>query len=566
VPELEIIIAGDNDMETEGNPGKTKAEETARAFNLPMTLPKICGDFNDIVSRDGKNLQDVLEQLEKTYRPGAIEEKDDWEDPIFLDEHVLPEIKPGLIKGPLGELAEAVSIATETPLELALSMGLATVAAAIQKKFKVMPEPGYSEPLNIWTLTALDPANRKTTVQGSMTKTLTKWEAKEAERLGAERNNALSRRKSQEKRIDKLRTIYASAKIEGLEEIEKEIFAAEAALEDVPPLPRVWSQDITPEYLGTVMAEHGEKAAALSSEGGIFDIMAGRYSNGIPNLDIFLQGHAGDSVRVERGSREPIYMDEPALTMGLSPRPEVLRGLVGKPGFRGRGLLARFLYCLPKSNLGHRTLKQQPISEYVQRAYEIMLFSLLDVALSEDETGKQKPYILKLSKSAYSDWKEFQMAVEIGLREGGKFEHITDWAGKLPGAAIRLAGIIHCALNHTQPWGRDIESETMTSALDLAAIYSEHALVAFGLMGGDQSLERARKVWRWIERNRQPEFSKQAIYQGMKGSFPKVAMLEEPLTFLEERNYIQRRVEGSKRPGRKKESFMVNPKLAKAWQ
>ena len=108
------------------------------------------------------------------------------------------------------------------------------------------------------------------------------------------------------------------------------------------------------------MAEQGEKAAALSSEGGIFDIMGGRYSRGMPNLDIFLQGHAGDAVRVERRSREPVYMDEPALTMGLSPQPEILRGLVDKPGFRGRGLLARFLYLIPKSTLGYRTLEQHP--------------------------------------------------------------------------------------------------------------------------------------------------------------------------------------------------------------
>ena len=37
----------------------------------------------------------------------------------------------------------------------------------------------------------------------------------------------------------------------------------------------------------------------LSAEGGIFDLMAGRYSNGIPNLgSLFLQGH---SVEIRSG-------------------------------------------------------------------------------------------------------------------------------------------------------------------------------------------------------------------------------------------------------------------------
>jgi len=554
-PDIKLTIVADNDLHTEGNPGRTKAEAAAVAFGAYITIPDRAGDFNDLISRDGLSLEKVKSQLEgNIYKPGTTETKNEWEDPVYLDDHPLPEVTAGLVSGPLGEMAKAVSLATETPLELALSMGLATVSAAVQKKIKVMPEPGYFEPVNIWCLTALDSANRKSTVQRVMTNPLTKWEERQSYRLGLEYKQALSRRKSQEKRIDKLRTKYAGAKAEELQGIEAEIFAAEKCLEDVPPLPKIWSQDITPEHLGTVMAEQGERAAILSSEGGIFDTMAGRYSNAVPNLDIFLQGHAGDSVRVERGSREPVYMVDPALTMGLSPQPEVLKGLVDRPGFRGRGLLARFLYFIPKSNLGHRSLEQNPVPAAIEAAYDAMLFSLLDITVNE-------PYILNFAPDAYREWKLFQRAVELELRDGGKFEMIRDWAGKLPGAAIRLTGILHCALHYRKPWGRDIGLEIVTNALDLAAIYSEHALYAFNLMVGDQNLSNARKVWRWIERNRQPEFAKQEVYQGLKGSFPRAADLEEPLAILEERNYIWKNKSNTKGPGRKKEIFEVNPQL-----
>jgi len=50
------------------------------------------------------------------------------------------------------------------------------------------------------------------------------------------------------------------------------------------------------------MADNDEKMSVLSDEGGIFDILAGRYNGGIPNLDLFLQSHSGSSVRVDRGS------------------------------------------------------------------------------------------------------------------------------------------------------------------------------------------------------------------------------------------------------------------------
>lgn len=44
-----------------------------------------------------------------------------------------------------------------------------------------------------------------------------------------------------------------------------------------------------------LLHEHGDRLAILSPEGGIFDLIAGRYSStGAPNLDHFLKGHAGD--------------------------------------------------------------------------------------------------------------------------------------------------------------------------------------------------------------------------------------------------------------------------------
>ena len=101
------------------------------------------------------------------------------------------------------------------------------------------------------------------------------------------------------------------------------------------------------------MAEHGGDMALISDEGGIFETIAGRYNGGIPNLDLLLQSHSGSPVRIHRASREPIDMPCPVLTMGLSPQPDVLRGMVQKPGFRGVGYCTVSLY-LARSQLGNR--------------------------------------------------------------------------------------------------------------------------------------------------------------------------------------------------------------------
>ena len=69
----------------------------------------------------------------------------------------------------------------------------------------------------------------------------------------------------------------------------------------------------------------------------------------------------------DRGSRPPVFLKSPRLSIGLSPQPDVLRGLAAKPGFRGRGLLGRFLYLLPPSPLGFRP-RINPVPEGVRDA------------------------------------------------------------------------------------------------------------------------------------------------------------------------------------------------------
>ena len=87
----------------------------------------------------------------------------------------------------------------------------------------------------------------------------------------------------------------------------------------------------------------------FSPEGDLFDMLAGRYTGGAPNFDVILKGHPGDTLRVDRRGRSE-HVPHPALTIGLTVQPDVIRGLVDKPGFRGRGLIADF-FTAPKTLL-----------------------------------------------------------------------------------------------------------------------------------------------------------------------------------------------------------------------
>ena len=285
--------------------------------------------------------------------------------PVSLDIQIPLKLPKEIFTGWFGDMVYSVSKATETPIELPALLGLSVLAAACQRKFVVELEKNYQEPLNIWTVVALEPGTRKTAVLKEMSKPLIEWERDAVDQASLEIKKTEAERKNQEAQINSLRSQYAKAKATEAEDLGKEIIHLETTLPEIPSIPRLWAQDITPEKLGQLMADNDKKIAIMSDEGGIFDILAGRYNGGIPNLDLFLQSHSGSPVRVDRGSRKTVHMNSPALTMGLSPQPEVLRSLTSKPGFRGRGLLARFLYALPDSRLGFRPLNCEPVSSEV---------------------------------------------------------------------------------------------------------------------------------------------------------------------------------------------------------
>ena len=169
----------------------------------------------------------------------------------------------------------------------------------------------------------------------------------------------------------------------------------------VPPLPRWLVDDATPEALAGLLATYG-RIALLSPEGDVFDQMAGRYNQQVgPNLGVYLKGHAGDLLRVDRRGRPPEYVERPCLTIGLAVQPEVLRGLAGRPGFGGRGLLARFLYSLPASLVGHRQAGAPSVPEAVADRYARELHALAaSLTTPAEPTSAEGPSLLALDQEA----------------------------------------------------------------------------------------------------------------------------------------------------------------------
>ena len=253
---------------------------------------------------------------------------------------------------------------------------------------------------------------------------------------------------------------------------------------------RLFCDDITPEKLASILYDNDGRTALLSAEGGIFDTLAGRYTNGV-NIDVFLKAHSGDSIRVDRQGRKSEYIQNPAMTTLLFVQPNVIESIMSNGVFHGRGLCARFLYALPVSTVGRRNFESRPIPDVTAQRYYGLINSLLTISNFE-------PKIITLSERAYVLLRDFANEVEPMLIN--ELADIADFAGKFVGAVLRIAGLLYLT---EYPNGDLALSENfMRSAINIGKYYLEHAKAAYQLMGADEVMKRCEYISRGIPKQK----------------------------------------------------------------
>lgn len=460
-----------------------------------------------------------------------------WQEPIPLDaRRSLPTFPLHVLPGWLADFCAGIAEETQTPADMAGALALSVLATAAGGRSVVQVRGRWHEPTNLFVVVALPPANRKSAVFSAMTSPLYEAEKTLAEQMaGRIVETELTQRMAREA------AERAAAKAAAAEGPERDDLVAEAiALAQdaeeitVPPRPRLLADDSTPETVTTLMAEQGGRLAVMSAEGGIFDIIAGRYS-GTPNMEVFLKGHAGDRLRVDRRNRQE-FLEAPALTMGLAVQPAVLEQIGKNRGFDGRGLLARFLYALPESLVGYRKISPTPVPETVAARYERNVIALT-LSLAE----QAEPVVLRLTERANEALVAYEQCVEPQLRvKGGQLGHIAKWAGKLIGTTARIAGLLHLAAHLRDGYGQAISQTTMLGAIEIGEYFADHALRVFDLMGADAAQARARSVLEVLAANGWGTVSRRDLFAKLSRSeFPTVADLEPAIALLEEHGYLR---------------------------
>ncbi len=485
-----------------------------------------------------------------TQQPG------EWPDPILPGQLRTPPIPTSILPTWLGDMAGALSEATQTPPALAVMSGLAVLATVLQRRFEVAPYgDGYTEPLALWTLSASPSGTRKSAVLSAMLGPLVYWEKLLRDRMRSDIARSNAQRAVAKKRIEHLQQAGAKAKDGGERAaITAEIQREETDMPEEIRAPRLFTGDSTAERLQALLVEHGERMAVHSDEAGIFLIMAGIYNGGAANLDVFLQGHAGSAMRVDRAGRSA-HVDQPALTFGLMLQPDTMSEVAGVRRFRGSGLLARFLYAVPISNVGTRDVRQHTsIPHAVRDEYQRRLFALL-----EGVPGLlQPPKALPLATAARAIWLDMAEAIEREQGEGGRYESISDWTSKLPGAVARVAALLELAETGLQ--ANEVSYSAMDRAVCLARLLIPHAQAAFGMLGTDGADADAGAIVKWIRAGDKSEFTRREAQKAQEGRFRSVDRLQKALERLGNQDVL-REFKRHNKGAPPTTAYRVNPKV-----
>jgi len=483
---------------------------------------------------------------------------EEWERPIEIEKTNLPTFDTNVFPKWLGDYIDAVAEETQTPRDVAAMASIALLSTIISGNFEVKLTNSWTEPLNTYTVMALDPANRKSAVYNLFLKPIDEYIKKQSETLLPIIAEEIAKRNASRKRLNVLQEQFSKTEvgkenISLLNEIEKLAKETDDQLNPIIKVPRFYTNDVTPEQLAQLLYENDERLAILSAEGAeLFDMIAGRYSNK-SNLDLYLKAYSGDNVTIDRVNGRSISLNTPKLTLGLFIQPIVIQQLPSN--FSNRGLTQRFLFFLPKSFIGYRKVETEEIPLEVEQTFKNNIQNLIDL--------KSDGLILTFDKEARQYLTCILGEIEEMLSNQDMNPEFKGWLGKLCGQIIRMAGLIHVSENissNINEIPKTINLQTLYKADSLRHYFISHAEQAFGSIGEDKYLDDVMYVLNKLlsgNYNKVEKLDYQELWQIVKRRIKKAEKLKKILYYLEELNYIKNDKVG------RKSIILVNPQLNK---
>ncbi len=475
--------------------------------------------------------------------------------PLREDKAALPDFPLNCLSPVFKEMAYGIARTTSTDVSMASTVLLSAVSYCFSGMYRMEGKKDHTEPLTLYSLILAEPSEKKSPVMRFSKAPFVSFESNYNE------DNKTEIFASQERR-DFLKNEIEAMKKSG-KATPDEIAAKRTEYDNMSPLNfrRLTVDDITPEALVKLLQENNT-LLMISDEAGVFGNFGGRYNNGIANLDLLLKACNGESYQSDRCTHEPLKLPSPYLSICLCGQPYILDNLMQNPAFLMSGMVARFIYCFPKSKVGSRRYNTEPIPEKTKTAYSDLTKLLLKNKFDFYD-GNEK--LLRFTDEASEQFSHYyDTAIEPVMLTD--FAEYADWGGKYHGLILRICGILHCIkylASGIAPESQLVELLTLAQAIDIAAFYKEQAKYAYGMSAVDSNAAKAEFILGKIKSRQIRQISKRELYRLCRSKyFKNTEEFSQALDMLIDYDYVvSQTVDGANGNPKNSTVIVINPLL-----
>ena len=417
-PALQLIICGDDDIATDGNPGITKATEAALAVGGKLAVPDFganrpdgATDFNDMAASRGAEAVKRAVDTARDIVAGVVDTSgSEWSEPLPLVTKLEPEQYPiDALPDTIRAAVEEVQGFTMAPMALVASSALGALSLAIQGCVDMKRAEKLSGPVSLFVLTIADSGERKSTCDQFFTTEIRQYQKQQAELAKPQIEAYGAESAAWEAKQGGIKdSIRQSAKAgKSTVELEETLRELERSKPQSPRVPRLLRGDDTPENLAWSLSHQWPSGGIMSSEAGAILGAHGMGKESIMrNLSLLNILWDGGELPIGRRTSESFTVKNARLTVALQIQEATLRSFFERSGglARGSGFLARFLLSWPESTQGYRAFTEAPTSWPALNTFNARIADILNQPVSFDADGGLVPYMISLTPKAKSVW------------------------------------------------------------------------------------------------------------------------------------------------------------------
>ena len=402
----------------------------------------------------------------------------------------------------------------QVPVDLTAMLTIGALSAAVTGRANVRIGANWSEPANLYLVTAMRSGSGKSAAEKICCGWLRTWQTERIAQVADDYELARRVAKAAKKHADNVETSMGLGN-KTADDLRQALTELNKAREAIPTLPRLLADDATPEAIAGLLAAHDERLAITSTEADLFDMLMKGKPGQRANLNIYLKAWSGDQmIRDRKGGSETgpesTTLTRPLLTVSVTVQPSVLRQLFSDTEMTARGFAARFMFSQPPDLIGQRDQRRRftstPIADH--DIYEATATTLADRWCSWN-----MPALIHVTPAAVDQLEAFLVELEPHLADGARYGHLAEWASKLHASIGRYAGILHLAEGASP--STPIDTATMSRALDLGRYW---LATAQNLMGGDGGTveTQALALLHYMTADGRSEFRLRDLQQGVR--------------------------------------------------